>query len=60
MGGNQHFAKQISGSLEDYRTQFELALYDETGLVYNGYYRTSLNHWPVEPDKETPLTLEWR
>ena len=47
------------GLSEDYRTQFELALYDETGLVYNGYYRTSLNHWPVEPDKATPLTLAW-
>ncbi len=48
------------GLSEEYRSGFDLALYDADGLVYSGRYNTSLNFWPVGPDKETPLTLEWK
>ena len=47
------------GLSDEYRDGFDIAIYDEKGLVYSGRYNTSLNLWPVGPDKETPLTLAW-
>lgn len=47
------------GLSEEYRSGFDLALYDENGLVYYDKYKTSLNLWPIEPDADVPLTLEW-
>lgn len=52
----QHLAFGLS---EDHWVNFDLALYDENGLVYSGRYNTSLNIWPVQPDGDVPLTLEW-
>lgn len=47
------------GLSEEYRSNFDLALYGENGLVYYERYQTSLNLWPVQPDADVPLTLEW-
>lgn len=47
------------GISTEYRSGFELALYEENGLAYSGKYLTSLNIWPIEPDGDVPLTLEW-
>lgn len=47
------------GISTEYRSGFELALYDENGLAYSGKYLTSLNIRPIEPDGDVPLTLEW-
>jgi len=47
------------GLSEEYRSGFDLALYDENGLVYYDRYQTSLNLWPIQPDADVPLTLEW-
>ena len=47
------------GLSEEYRSGFDLALYDENGLAYFGKYQTSLKLWPIEPDGDMPLTLEW-
>ena len=47
------------GLSEEYRSGFDLALYDENGLVYFDKYQTSLNLWPIQPDADVPLTLEW-
>ena len=47
------------GLSEEYRSGFDLALYDENGLAYYDKYKTSLNLWPIEPDADVPLTLEW-
>ena len=47
------------GLSEDHWVNFDLALYDENGLAYSGRYNTSLNIWPVQPDGDLPLTLEW-
>ncbi len=47
------------GLCEEYRGNFDLALYGEEGLVYYGKYLTSLNIWPIQPDGDLPLTLDW-
>lgn len=47
------------GISDEHRDGFDLALYDNNGLVYSGRYNTSLNIWPVLPDDDMPLTLEW-
>lgn len=47
------------GLSEEYRSGFDLALYDENGLAYYNKYKTSLNFWPIGPDADMPLTLEW-
>lgn len=52
----QYLALGIS---EEYRSGFDLALYDENGLAYSGRYQTSLNLWPIAPDGDVPLALEW-
>ena len=47
------------GLSDEYRTGFDLALYDANGLVYSSRYNISLNIWPVQPDGDLPLVLEW-
>lgn len=47
------------GLSDEYRDGFFISLYDENGLVYYGQYHTSLNIWPIGPDKDVPLTLVW-
>ena len=47
------------GLSDDHWSNFTISLYDENGLVYYGLYQTSLNIWPIRPDDDVPLTLEW-
>ena len=47
------------GISEEYRSGFDIALYGENGQVYHNSYLTSLNLWPIAPDGDLPLTLEW-
>ena len=47
------------GLADEYQTNFDLVLYNDSGLVYCGRYNTSLNIWPIQPDGDFPLTLEW-
>ena len=47
------------GICAEYWSNFDLALYDENGLVYYDKYLSSLNIWPIEPDGDVPLRLEW-
>ena len=47
------------GLSDEYQTGLDLAIYGENGLLYYGRYSTSLNIWPVQPDGDLPLTLEW-
>jgi len=47
------------GLSDEYRSNFDLALYGENGLVYYDKYVTSLNLWPIQPDGDVPLTLAW-
>ena len=47
------------GLSEEYRSGFDLALYDKSGLVYFDKYQSSLNLWPIGPDGDFPLALEW-